>query len=347
MARPGTNIVAQTNQLIQDIRGGAFQPVYVLMGEESYYPDLICEEILANAVDESARDFDQFVFYGSDSDADTVITAARGYSMFGGRVLVVLKEAQLMKDLDNLSLYCANPLDSTVLVVYLHGASLDKRKSFYKAAQKAGVIVESPAVRDYEIAQWISDYYSSLGLSISPDAAQLLGESAGTDLAKIASETEKMRKNLPEGENRITVEDIEKNIGVSRQFSIFELTKELSYKNAAKAVKIATYIGSAAKFAMPMAVSALFTHFYRILKYESLLMKSSYPDPGEKAAVLGVNPYFFREYDTAVRNYPLNKTMAVISLLNDYDYKGKGGDVGPDTTPADILIELVIKILNI
>lgn len=347
MAKSGSNIVAQTNQLIRDIRSGVFQPVYVLMGDESYYPDLICEEILANAVDESARDFDQFVFYGSDSDADTVITAARGYSMFGGRVLVVLKEAQLMKDLDNLSLYCANPLDSTVLVVYLHGASLDKRKSFYKAAQKAGVIVESPAVRDYEIAQWINDYYNSLGLSISPDAAQLLGESVGTDLAKIASETEKMRKNLPEGENRITVEDIEKNIGVSRQFSIFELTKELSYKNAAKAVKIATYIGSAAKFAMPMAVSALFTHFYRILKYESLLMKSSYPDPGEKATVLGVNPYFFREYDTAVRNYPLNKTMAVISLLNDYDYKGKGGDVGPDTTAADILIELVIKILNI
>lgn len=324
-----------------------FKPIYVLMGEESYYPDLICEEILANAVDESARDFDQFVLYGSDSDSDTVITAARGYSMFGGRVLVVLKEAQLMKDLDNLSLYCANPLDSTVLVVYLHGASLDKRKSFYKAAQKVGVIVESPAVRDYEIAQWINDYYCSLGLSIIPDAAQLLGESVGTDLAKIASETEKMRKNLPEGETRVTVEDIEKNIGVSRQFSIFELTKELSYKNAAKAVKIATYIGSAAKFAMPMAVSALFTHFYRILKYESLLMKSSYPDPGEKAAVLGVNPYFFREYDTAVRNYPLNKTMAVISLLNDYDYKGKGGDVGPDTTPSDILVELVIKILNI
>lgn len=347
MAKAGPNIAEQTNALIREIRTGEFRPVYVLMGEESYYPDLICEEILKNAVEEDARDFDQFVFYGSDTDADTVITAARGYSMFGGRVLVVLKEAQLMKDIDNLSLYCSNPLDSTVLVVYLHSATLDKRKSFYKAAQKAGVVIESPAIRDYEITEWIISYYSSLGLAISPDAAQLLGESVGTDLAKIASETEKMRKNLPEGETRVGIEDIEKNIGVSRQFSIFELTKELSYKNAPKAVKVAKYIGSAAKFAMPMAVSALFTHFYRILKYEALLMKTSYPDPGEKAAVLGVNPYFFREYDAAVRNYPLNKTMAVIALLNDYDYKGKGGDVGPDTAPEDILIELIIKILNI
>ena len=189
-------------------------------------------------------------------------------------------------------------------------------------------------------------FYQSKGLKIAPDAAALLAEHAGTDLAKIAVETEKMLKNLPEGTVQISASDIEKNVGISRQFSVFELTKELSLKNAAKALRIAAYIGSAAKFAMPMAVSALYTHFYRILKYEALLMRNPSPGNDQKAKVLGVNPYFFGEYDTAVRNYPLKKCMAVIALLKEYDYKGKGGDVG-EATASELMVELTAKILNI
>jgi len=136
-------------------------------------------------------------------------------------------------------------------------------------------------------------------------------------------------------------------VGISREYSIFELTRELSMRNSPKALKIAARLGDAAKFAMPMAVSALYSHFYRILKYEALLTSGAAVTTEQKAAALGVNPYFLREYDTAVRNYPLRRTMAVISLLNDYDYKGKGGDVGPDTPPGDIFKELIVKILNI
>jgi DNA polymerase-3 subunit delta len=189
-------------------------------------------------------------------------------------------------------------------------------------------------------------YYRTKGLDITPDAAALLAEHAGTDLNKIAVETEKMLKNLPEGTVKVTASDIEKNVGISRQFSIFELTKELSFKNSAKALRIAAYIGSSAKFAIPMAVSALYTHFYRILKYGALLMKDSHPANDQKAKVLGVNPYFFSEYDTAVRNYPVKKAMAVIALLKEYDYKGKGGDVG-EATPAELMVELTARILNI
>ena len=188
-------------------------------------------------------------------------------------------------------------------------------------------------------------FYQTKGLTIAPDAAALLAEHAGTDLAKIAIETEKMLKNLPEGAANVTAADVEKNVGISRQYSIFELTKELSMKNAAKALKIASYIGSAAKFAMPMAVSALYTHFYRILKYEALLMQNPRPGNDQKAKVLGVNPYFFQEYDAAVRNYPLKKCMAVIAMLKEYDYKGKGGDVG-EATAAELMVELTAKILN-
>ena len=331
--------------IVSDVRRKVFKPVYLLMGEEPFYPDMVCEAIIENALDESERDFNQTICYGADVTADAVITAARRYPMFAERQLVVVKEAQAMKSLDELAVYCSRPLESTVLVICMHGASADKRKSLYKSVSKIGVVVESAPVRDYEISSWITAYYRGLGLEIAPDAAELLGEYAGTDLGKIAVETSKMRKNLPEGATAITASDIEKNVGISRQYSIFELTKELSSKNAAKALKIAAYIGASPKFAMPMAISALFTHFYRILKYEALLMKTPRPSNDMKAKVLGVNPYFFGEYDRAVANYPLKKCMSVVALLRDYDFKGKGGEAG-EAAPDELLVELVAKILN-
>ena len=332
--------------IVKDARQGVFKPVYLLMGDEPYYVDMVCDAILEHCLDESERDFNQTVCYGADVTADAVITAARRYPMFAERQLVVVKEAQMMKSLEDLAVYCQKPLESTVLVIAMHGASADKRKSLYKTVSKMGVVVESQALRDYEVPRWIPMFYQTKGLRIAPDAAALLAEYAGTDLNKIAIETEKMLKNLPEGTVEVSASDIEKNVGISRQFSIFELTKELSFRNSAKALRIASYIGSSAKFAMPMAVSALYTHFYRILKYEALLMQNPRPGNDLKAKALGVNPYFFSEYDTAVRNYPLKKCMAVIALLKEYDYKGKGGDVG-EATPAELMVEMTARILNI
>ena len=346
MAKGFVETDAQCRQIVQDARNGIFSPVYLLMGDEPYYVDMVCDAVLEHCLDESEKDFNQTVCYGADVDADAVVTAARRYPMFAERQLVVVKEAQMMKSLEELGVYCQNPLESTVLVISMHGASADKRKSLYKTVSKMGVVVESQALKDYEMPKWISMFYKTKGLNISPDAAALLAEHAGTDLNKIAIETEKMLKNLPEGVAEVSAADIEKNVGISRQFSIFELTKELSYRNSAKALRIAAYLGSSAKFAMPMAVSALFTHFNRILKYSALLMKTPRPMNDQKAKVLGVNPYFFAEYDVAVRNYPLNKCMAVISLLKEYDYKGKGGDVG-EATPSELMVELTAKILNI
>lgn len=346
MAKGFTDTDALCRQIVSDARSGVFSPVYLLMGDEPYYVDMVCDAILEHCLDESERDFNQTVCYGADVDADAVITAARRYPMFAERQLVVVKEAQMMKSLDDLSVYCQNPLESTVLVIAMHGASADKRKSLYKTVSKMGTVVDSQALRDYEMPKWISMFYNNKGMNIAPDAAALLAEHAGTDLNKIAIETEKMLKNLPEGTVNVSVADIEKNVGISRQFSIFELTKELSFRNAAKALRIASYIGSSAKFAMPMAVSALYTHFNRILKYSALLMKTPRPTNEQKSRILGVNPFFFSEYDTAVRNYPLNKCMSVISLLKEYDYKGKGGDVG-EATPDELMVELTAKILNV
>ena len=345
MAKGYAETDAQCREIIADARRKIFRPVYLLMGEEPFYPDMVCDAIIANALDDGERDFNQTVCYGADVTADDVITAARRYPMFAERQLVVVKEAQAMKSLEELAVYCSRPLESTVLVIYMHGASADKRKSLYKSVMKVGTVVESVPVRDYEISRWISSYYKWLGLAIDPDAAALLGEYAGTDLGKIAVETEKLRKNLPEGTSSISVSDIEKNVGISRQFSIFELTKALSAKDAPKALKVAAYIGASPRFAMPAAVSALFMHFSRILRYEALLMKDPHPGNDRKAKVLGVNPYFFREYDLAAANYPVRKCMSVIALLRDYDYKGKGGDAG-EATPDQLLVELTARILS-
>lgn len=347
MAKQGINVASQCRELINEIQSGKFKPVYLLMGEEAYYPDLVCQAIIDNCIDEFSKDFNETICYGADVTAEQVISAARQFPMMADRVLVVVREAQLMKTLEQLSLYCEDPLDTTVLVILMHGASADKRKSLYKSALKIGAVVDSQPVRDYEIPSWISSYYESRGLRIDPDAAALLGESVGSNLSTIVLETDKLLKALPEGTTRITAADIEKNVGISRQFTVFELNKAISTRNAPKALKIAAHIGNGARFAMPAAVSAMFNEFSRILRYGTLLQSNPYPSQDDKAKALpGVNPYFYRDYDQAARNYPVPKAMRIISLLCEYDYLGKGGD-GGNIDPGELLVELTAKILSI
>lgn len=345
MAVKFTELESQCRQIINDVKNGNFVPVYLLMGTEPYYPDLVCDEIIKYALTDSERDFNQTVFYGLDTDAGTVASECRSYPMMAERRLVVLKEAQSMKTLEDLATYASDPMESTVLVILMHGASADKRRALYKNVQKKGVVLISDALRDYEMPQWITSFYKSRGLDIEPAAAALLAEYAGTDMSRILLETEKMQKNLPEGTVRVNAADIEKNVGISRQFSIFELTKALSYMKAEKALKIAAYIGNGPKFMLLLATAPLYTHFYRILKYEAALLKNPAMTKADRAKLLGINPYFMEEYDVAARNYPIRRCMKVISLLEEYDFKGKGGGSG-EASQGDLLMELVSKILN-
>lgn len=345
MAVKFTELESQCRQIINDVKNGNFVPVYLLMGTEPYYPDLVCDEIIKYALTDSDRDFNQTVFYGLDTDAGTVASECRSYPMMAERRLVVLKEAQSMKTLEDLATYASDPMESTVLVILMHGASADKRRALYKNVQKKGVVLVSDALRDYEMPQWITSFYKSRGLDIEPAAAALLAEYDGTDMSRIMLETEKMQKNLPEGTVRVNAADIEKNVGISRQFSIFELTKALSYMKAEKALKIAAYIGNGPKFMLLLATAPLYTHFYRILKYEAALLKNPAMSKADRAKLLGVNPYFMEEYDVAARNYPIRRCMKVISLLEEYDFKGKGGGSG-EASQGDLLMELVSKILN-
>ncbi|MBQ7623399.1 MAG: DNA polymerase III subunit delta [Bacteroidales bacterium] len=347
MAARKEDVSALCGKLIEDARRGVFKPVYVLMGDEPYYPDLVCSAIIDNCIDEFGKDFNETICFGADVTPDMVITSARRYPMMADRQLVVVKEAQMMKGIEELASYCEAPLESTVLVLLLHNATLDKRRALYKIVSKVGAVVDSPALRDYEIPSWINSYYASRGLRIEPAAASLLAESAGTDLSRIAVETDKLLKNLPEGVKSVSVQDIETNVGISRQYNVFELNKLLSLRNASRALVVAGRLGNEAKFQMPAAISAMYTHFYRILRYGILLSQGGRPSTADiSAALAGVHPAFYKEYDQAVRNYPVPKAMAVISLLCDFDYRAKGGD-GEVVSPAELMVELTARILNV
>lgn len=329
-------------QIIEDVRKGIFKSVYLLMGEEPYYIDRVADAILQYAIPEEERDFNQTVCYGADVAADDVTTAAKRYPMFAERQLVMVKEAQMMKDYESLASYCERPLESTILVLCLRGAKADKRRGLYKAALKAGVVLESAPVPDYKMTAWIAAHYASLGLTIAPEAAALLAEYAGTDLGKVALETEKMRKNLPEGTMQIRVEDIEENIGLSRQMSVFELTKALSARKGREALQIAAHMATVKNFSLIPQIAMLYTHFYRILRYGVARHSLA---PAERGPFLGVAPYFVKDYDAAVGLWSKVQCMNVIALLKEYDYLAKGGD-GGDLDQAGLCVELISKILT-
>lgn len=341
-AAPDPALVAQ--QLIEDARKGIFKSVYLLMGEEPYYTDRVAEVLAETVVPEDARDFNQTICYGADVNADTVMTAARRYPMFAERQLVMVREAQVMKDYEDLASYCANPLESTVLVICLRGAKADKRRALYKEAQRVGVVLEGVPVRDYEMPKWIKAYYASLGLKIEEEAVMLLAEFAGTDLTKIAVETEKMLRNLPEGTKVVRVEDIEENIGLSRQMSAYELCNALSERDAAKAFKIVSGMSSVKNFSLIPVIAMVYSHFYKLLRFLLLIAARPGASTTEKASLLGVSPYFLKDYEQARSLWNSRQCMSAIALLKEYDYRSKGGD-GGDVDDGQLYKELVAKLL--
>lgn len=330
--------------LVSEASKGIYRPVYLLMGDEPYYVDMVCDAVMADCVPEEDRDFNQIVCYGSDVNADKVISAARRYPMFSQRQLVVVKEAQLMKDIESLSYYCEKPLESTVLVICMKGARVDKRRALYKSASKFGAVVDSVPVREYEMAGWLQAYYSSRGLRLAPDAAQVFIEFAGMELSKVVIETDKMLKNLPEATVDVTIEDVKTNVGMSRKWTIFELSDALFHHDAAKALRIASMVGSSAGFAMPAATGRLFAQFNTLLRYHALKLRKPGLDSYNMASELGLSPFILRNYETAARWYNLKKTMQIVALFREYDYKGKGGEQG-EASQGDLLVELTAKIL--
>lgn len=342
MAKRNTENIYE--ELKNEILNKKFHSIYLLMGEEPFYSEQLCELIIENALQPFERDFNQNIFYGMDATAEDVVAACEQYPMMAERVLVVVKEAQMMKKIENMAPYLDHISETTVLVLLVSGKNLDKRTSFYKKITKVAAVFESSKVSLEAMPMWIEKYVSAKGRKIEPEAAMLLSEFAGNDLRKIAIETDKLTKAIPEGQETINAGDIERNIGISREFNVTELTNALASKDASKAFKIAYYFGeSPKKYPIQMTIGFLFFFFSKIEGIYAYMMKNK-TNAKEAAARTGIYYSYATPYLTAVSKYDLQKVMRIISCLKDYDYKSKS-NLGGNASDGDILVELIGKIL--
>ena len=312
------------------------------MGEESYYIDKISGFIEDHLLTEEEKGFNQMVLYGRDISIDDIIANAKRYPMMAEYQVVIVKEAQdLSRTIENLVSYAKNPQPTTVLVINYKYKKIDKRKALYKEIKKIGVVYESKKLYENQVADWIRRVLSPKKYTISPKAAQMLVEFLGTDLSKINNELEKLQIILPKG-TQISPEDIEENIGISKDYNNFELRKAIGEKDVVKAHRIAKYFSENPKDnPMVVTVSLLFNFFSQLLHFHGLKDKS----PRSVATALKVNPYFVNEYITAARYYPMRKVSEIVSTLRDFDVKSKG--VGSNAVPqGDLLKEMLSKILT-
>jgi len=347
MAKQATkDSVLQFEEILADIRNGIIKPLYVLMGDEPYYSDRIIEEISERAIKPEERGFNQLLLYGTDVSSGQVIEAARRFPMMASRQLVIVREAQLIGDLDKFEYYCKQPMSTTILVISLTNKSLDKRGSFYKQAMANGVVFESAALREDKVNFWIERYVKSKGKSISPEASVLLADYSGTELRKLVLELDKLLTNLQDGRNEIKSADVEENIGISRDYNLFELTKAISVKDQTRIFKIAAHFADSPKqYPLVVTFATIFSHFSRIVKYHAIVNKKKGASRSDIAYYIGINPYFIPEYEFAAQNYPLIKCMEIISLIRKYDSMSKSNDRG-EASDGELLIELVYKITH-
>ena len=329
-------------KIVNDINNGNIKPIYFLMGEEPYYIDKLSDYIEQNVLAEEEKGFNQTVLYGRDVTIEDIVATAKRYPMMAERQVVIVKEAQdLTRTIDKLESYVENPMLSTVLVFCYKYKTLDKRKKMTKLIDKGGVVYESKKLYDNQVGDWIKRVLSGKNYSIEPKANAMLVEFLGTDLSKINNELEKLQIILTKG-STITPKHIEENIGFSKDFNNFELLNALGSRNQLKAFQIVQYFSDNQK-ANPLVVttSTVFGFFIKILKYHGLKDRN----PKNVASVLGVSPYFLKDYDLALKNYPMKKVSQIVTALRDIDVKNKG--VGANAlSQSDLFREMLYKIFN-
>ena len=328
-------------QIISELKKGQYRPVYFLMGEEPYFIDVISDYIAQNALSEDEKAFNQVVMYGKDSSVYSVIDAAKRFPMMSQRQVVILKEAQNLKEFDKLQFYFEKPLNSTILVI-CYKDKLDKRLKIYKTLDKLKnlAIFNSEKLKDYKVPAWITEYLTARGYGIVPAAADLLTEYLGSSLSKVANELNKLMITLPVNEKKINLDHIEANIGISKDYNVFELQKALGEKNILKANRIIDYFSkNPSDNPIVMVISNLYSYFVKVLTYHYLTDKS------QAASALKTNAYFVKDYEAAARRYPAVKVIQIISILREYDLKSKGvGNIS--ASHGDLMREMIFKILH-
>jgi DNA polymerase III subunit delta len=330
------------DQVYRDLKNKIYRPVYFFWGDEPYYIDRLTDYMMHNILTEAEKSFNLTVIYGKDSDASAVINNARRFPMMANYQLVIVKEAQELKNFDDLIHYVKSPLKSTILVINYKYKPPDKRKSIYKALVENAEILESKKMYDNKIPDWIAGQLSRKNYQIEGKAAYLLSEFLGNDLSRISNELDKLIIVLGENKKIISSADIEKNIGISKEYNNFELQSALASRDVLKANRIINYFADNQKTNnIVVTLSVLYLFFSKILIYHSLSDKSR----NIAAAALKINPYYISEYEQAAKYYTASKAKKCISLLREYDLKSKGyGNTSAEA--GDLLKELIFKILH-
>ena len=334
-------------EIINDIQNEKYAPVYLLQGEETFFIDNIISHIEENALDETQKNLNQIILYGKDTSLTEVIGAARRYPMMGERQVVIVKEAQELKGWTNENIqllvtnYLENPLPSTILVFGYKYKSLDKRTKLGKNFDKHTVFLHAKKLYDNEVSGWVQEYCSAKKVEIEKDAIMMLSENIGNNLQRLANEIEKLILNLKEGAE-ISSMMVQKYVGISKEYNIFELQKALGMRSQQKVHKIINYFASnPSNNPMVLTIYNLFTYFSKLL----LVYHSQNENKKVLASVIGVSPYFVDEYVVAARNYPIGKVIMNITHIQQADLQSKG--IGSATKKdGAVLTELVHKLMN-
>lgn len=331
------------DNLIKDLKGRKFHPVYLLHGQEPFYIDQITEYFEDHILDESEKSFNLSILYGKETDFKTVVDNARRFPMMSEYQVVILKEAQSMKDLSELETYVKNPSPSTILVICYKHNTIDGRTTFAKLLKEKAVVFESKKIYDNQMPGWITSHLETKGFKIGPAEASLIADYLGADLSKVANEVEKLALNVPQG-HKINKDDIEKYIGISKDFNVFELQDALSARNKEKAYRIVQYFMSNPKNnPLIVIVATLFSYFSKI--YLMQFLRNS-PDREVQKSLGLSNTFFVKNYRAAAQSFTKLQTEKIIHLLRVYDMKSKG--VGRDSfTEEAMMQELIYKILSV
>ena len=348
--------VAQYNSMMSDIKARRFQPIYLLMGDEGFFIDALCDALANTILTEAEKAFNQIVVYGLDTEAGAVVNLCRQLPMMGSYQVVIVREAQQMSKIESLSHYTTSPQSSTILVLCYknkeQGRGLDKRQSLYKSCVKNGAVFESVHPREYEVDSWISSYVASRNMTISPKALAMLKEHVGMDLSRIAREVDKLTVSISGAGNTITDDHIEQYIGVSKDFNIFELNDALLKRDLARAMNIADHFARNPKaHPITQTITMMFSQFRQLFIYNYLMWQSRrqgkpMPSDTELMALAGVNNTFaLRELKANAGRWANSKVFAVLGYLRKYDAKSKGVNSG-GLDGGELLKELILKIFS-
>ncbi len=331
--------------IMRDLKSGKYAPVYILMGDESYYIDRITDYIAENVLEPDDRDFNQTVVFGADTTAAQVVDMAKGYPVMpAAHRVVIVKEAQGLKSLDALERYFEKPLASTLLVIAYKNGTIDRRKKVVGKAEAVGVVFESKKKRDYELPTFIETYLKKNHVAIDPKSAAMIAEHIGADLSRLISELDKVMISLPDDNRRVTPDIVEREIGVSKEFNIFELRTAIIERNVFKANQIVKYFDKNPKAGSLFSCLPLLYTFF-----QNLMVAFYAPDKNNDnnlAAFLELKSVWaLKDYRVGMHNFSAMKTLQILAKIRETDAKSKGLD-SLNTSTDDLMRELIFFILH-